>query len=361
MKAKDTKNVKRRRLILASLVVAAAAVIAPLGGYVYVAVAQPSEQQAGTVELASDAWSENNPRSEYWREARKGVSGTTTVQGLQTGVLINAGGENFRQFRNGPVSTYGPWLLGISLLAIAIVFSLTGGQKLASSPSGKRVPRWSVIDRTMHWTMATLFIVLTITGLSLLFGRAVLIPLMGPEGFSAWASLAKIIHNWSGPIFLIALISVVVTWIPRNIPDKRDFEWFRKGGGMLGKHVPAGRMNGGEKAWFWFIATAGIAVGVTGVLMILPTFFADRSLMQILLVVHAGLALVWIAISFGHIYLGTIGVEGALEGMTRGHVSAEWAEQHHDLWYEDVKSEEFVPQDQDGSKGGVASQPGSPA
>ncbi len=49
-------------------------------------------------------------------------------------------------------------------------------------------------------------------------------------------------------------------------------------------------------------------------------------------------ALILISVSFGHIYLGTIGVEGTLESMTTGYVDATWAKAHHDHWYEEMSA-----------------------
>lgn len=365
METRSAKSVSIRRMLLAGVLVVVAAMLVPLTGYVYVAMAQQSPQQEAQGDPARDAWNETNPRSEYWREVRASTVGKTRASGKEAGVLIQSGGENYRQLRNGPISTYGPWVLGLTLLGIGAVFALTGGTSVEKPLSGKRVPRWNGFDRFIHWVMAILFITLAITGLSLLFGRAVLIPVMGPEGFAAWASVAKVIHNYSGPVFLASLIVIVLIWARYNIPDKTDFDWLFKGG-LFGRHVPSGKLNGGEKIWFWFNATFGLAVAVTGTLMVLPTFIESREFMQNSLLIHASLSLLWIAASFGHIYMGTAGVEGALDGMTKGHVSSEWAEQHHDLWYEEVKSDEYVPDDSDqvkggGSKGGVASQPGSPA
>jgi len=233
--------------------------------------------------------------------------------------------------------------LAFILLAIGLVLAITGGTDVEKPLSGKRVPRWTAFERFLHWLVAVLFFGLAVTGLSLLFGRAVLIPVLGPEGFSAWASLAKIIHNYSGPLFVVAVVLMVVVWLKYNIPTKIDFQWFYKGG-LTGGHAPSGRMNGGEKAWFWFNATAGIAVCVTGVILVLPNLFEGRGLNSTSLLIHAALAILWTGITFGHIYMATAGAKGSLEGMIKGDVSSEWAEQHHDLWYEEMKQEglEFV-------------------
>ncbi|MGM0657361.1 MAG: formate dehydrogenase subunit gamma [Pseudomonadota bacterium] len=337
---------KSKRILMGSALVLVAALVVPLTGYVYVAVAQPQ------IESSAD-WQETNPRSEIWREVRQGNQGYSAVKGPEANVLIDNGGQNFRQIRNGPVATFGPWLLAIMLLGVAGMFVLSGGgQKVEKPLSGKRVPRWSAYVRVVHWIMAIAFLLLLITGLSLLFGRAVLIPLMGAEGFSAWALAAKYIHNYSGPVFAVTLILLVVSMMRDNMPSKVDVDWFLKGG-FAGKHVPTGKLNAGEKLWFWFNAVGGLVVAISGIVLILPNIFEARSTMQIALLVHAGLALLYIGGSFVHMYMGTLGARGALDAITKGHVSSEWAEQHHDLWYDDVKKEgkEFVSEDDEGGQG----------
>lgn len=345
MSEKTATRSKSRRILVGAALVLVAAMVVPLTGYVYVAVAQPQ------IETAAD-WQETNPRSEYWREARQGTEGYSAVKGPAANVLIDNGGQNFRQIRNGPISTFGPWVLAIMLLGVAGMFVLSGGgQKVEKPLTGKRVPRWSAYIRVVHWIMAIAFLLLLVTGLSLLFGRAVLIPLMGAEGFSAWAIAAKNIHNYTGPVFAVTLVLLVLSMMRDNMPSKVDIDWFLKGG-FAGKHVPTGKLNAGEKLWFWFNAVGGLVVAISGLVLILPNIFEARSTMQIALLVHAGLALLYIGGSFIHMYMGTLGARGALDAITKGHVSSEWAEQHHDLWYEEVRKDgqEFVS-DEDDARG----------
>jgi len=194
----------------------------------------------------------------------------------------------------------------------------------------------------VHWYTAILFIVLAITGLSLLFGRAVLIPIMGREAFGAYAQFAKDLHNYTGPLFSLGVLAIILFWFRDNLPEWRDLEWLKKGGGMgrNAEHVPAGRMNAGEKVWFWFILTFGVLVIASGYVLDFPNFGQDRGTMQAAHVVHTVLAMAWIALALGHIYIGTLGTEGALEGMATGKVSEEWAEQHHELWLREKREQE---------------------
>jgi len=96
----------------------------------------------------------------------------------------------------------------------------------------------------------------------------------------------------------------------------------------------------------------GIAVCVSGLALDAATFQLNpnvpgysptRENLQFANIVHAIAAVTWLWVMLGHIYLGTVGVEGALEGMWYGHVDANWARQHHDLWYERIKDRQSEP------------------
>jgi len=301
----------------------------PLGGYLYATL-----QPAAVAQEVSDT----NPRANYWRAVREGVTGYTAVQGQETNVLIQNGGQNWRSLRNGPIANYGGYLMGAALAVIALFFLVRGRIKLDKPRTGRKIRRWNAFERFVHWCTAALFITLGITGLSMLFGRLVLIPLLGPKGFSVWAGLAIDLHNYLGPVFAGFLTIIVLMWMRHNFPIKADLDWFKQGGGIVGKgHPSAGRLNGGEKVWFWFIATVGIAVCVSGLVMNFPNFDQSRDTMQLANLVHGALSMLWIAFFLGHAYIGTLGTEGALEGMTTGEVDETWAKQHHDLWYEEVK------------------------
>lgn len=327
-------GVHRRAMLWSLLGMAVAAMVLPLGGYVYVGF---SEAQA------QSTWQEQNPRSDMWGAVRRDNAGYTAVAGQEAGVLIQTEGQLWREIRNGPVASIMPWVMLAAIVAVLLVYLIAGQNKLKERPSGRMVPRWALWERTLHWTTATLFILMAITGLSMLFGRAVLIPLLGIEGFAAYAMFAKSLHNYVGVFFTACVLVMILAWIWWNIPNKTDLQWFKRGGGYIkDKHPPAGRANGGEKLWFWFIAIVGGAVCVTGLILDFPGFGQTRQTMQIANVIHAVASIAWISLFFGHAYIGTLGTEGAIEGMTTGEVSAEWAKQHHDQWYEKVKDRERV-------------------
>jgi formate dehydrogenase subunit gamma len=310
-------------------VILVGAVALPLGSYVYTGI-QPAHAQA--VE-------DTNPRANYWRAVRGGDQGYTAVPGQEANVLMQNGGQNWRQYRNGILANYGGWALFALGLVILLFFGLRGRINIAEGRAGMTIMRWSSWERFVHWYTAILFVILTITGLSMLFGRAVLIPLLGPRGFAAWADIGMGLHNVLGPAFSIGVVVMILMWIPRNLPEKGDGEWLSKFGGMFSdkEHPPSGRVNAGEKIWFWIIATVGVAVIVTGFILDFPNYGQTRETMQLANIIHGALALVWVGVWLGHAYLGTVGTEGTLEGMTTGYVDANWAKQHHDQWYEEMR------------------------
>ncbi len=280
-----------------------------------------------------------SPGADLWRAVRGAEAGDSQVKGVESAVLINSAGEQWRQFRTDRRLRYG----GLALIAIvgllALFYAVRGSIKLEQGNSGQRVARWSRFERTMHWYTATLFVIMAITGLSLSFGRLVLIPLLGPEGFGAYAQLARIAHNYLGPLFFIGVLLIILTWMRYSFPAKGDLKWFLQGGGVIrNSHPSAGRFNAGEKLWFWIICTVGVAVCITGLILDFPNYEQTRETMQQSNVIHTIASLIWIGVFLGHAYLGTLGTAGALEGMTGGQVDVNWAKQHHDRWYEEVQN-----------------------
>ena len=276
-----------------------------------------------------------NPRAEFWREVRQGTPGYTAVSSAGHQVLIDNSGENWREVRNLLFIKLTPWVMGVVFAAIAIFHLINGGDKLEQPRTGIMLYRYSLGERLLHWFTATLFIILAITGLSILLGRAGLLPLLGHGPFAAYLAYAKLVHNWSGPFFLVGLLVMFVVWLRDNYINKLDIIWFKNMGGMIGKspRPHAEKNNGGEKAWFWLIAFFGLGVGISGVVLDFPLWNQSRGVMQLSLVVHTVIAVFFVTASFGHIYMGTLGSEGAFEGMWRGSVDSSWAKQHSDLWF----------------------------
>jgi formate dehydrogenase subunit gamma len=340
----DTQSGKRHhRIIVWSLLsLVALTLLLPLIPY---AVAYVSPEAGGVP----------NPATGLWRAVRNGDVGTTQVQGVDSGALINEHGETWRQFRMNQLIPLGAMLMG-SVLALIVLFYLVHGPlRLQGGPSGKKIQRFTVFERTAHWFTVSLFWLLALTGLILLYGRFVLIPVLGPEGFGLTASACKEAHNLFGPMFLIAILMLFVTFVKDNIYARGDMTWLLKGGGMLGGgHVSAGRFNAGEKIWFWIAVLGGLVLSASGLVLDMAVFGQGREVMAISHVLHGIAALVVITVSFGHIYLGTAGVEGTLDSMTNGYVDEAWAKSHHDRWYAEVKAAEGATEETAEAGGGSA-------
>ncbi len=296
---------------------------------------------AGVFYWQTNAADVSNPRANFWRVVREGVPGFTKVTTAGHHILIVNSGENWREFRNAFLTPFAQWIIGGALVVMGLFYWRVGPDKLAKPRSGVRVERYTQRERVLHWYTAAVFVIMGLTGLGLLLGRIFLIPVLGHSADSFILQTAKVLHNYFGPLLLIGILLEFISWVRYNIPKKMDLEWFKSMGGALG-HGPrphTGKVNGGEKGWFWAMTVFGIAVGITGVLLDFPIWGQTRFTMQISHAIHAVVAVLFVTFSLGHIYMGTIGVEGVFEGMWTGTVDAVWAQQHSDLWYEEVTHE----------------------
>ena len=289
------------------------------------------------------------PGAELWREVRQRdgeVSGTTQVRSPGAEVLVNVSGQAWREYRMQELIPIASAAIGIVLLVIVVFRLLRGRISLSEGRSGLRILRFTGSQRAAHWTTAILFSVLGLTGLTLLLGRNFLIPVIGAEAFSNIAVVAKFLHDYLGPLFMFALTWLFVLFVKDNIPTPSiDLQWLLKGGGLFGKHAHSDRYNAGEKLWFWLAAVFGLAVIISGMVLDFPIFGQTRATMEFYHWVHSISAVVLIVVSFGHIYMGTAAMEATFEVMQTGYCDANWAKEHHDLWYEKVKdSAEPIPQ-----------------
>jgi formate dehydrogenase subunit gamma len=287
-----------------------------------------------------------SPGSDLWREVRQRdlpLSGITQIQGVDSGVLINADGDRWARFRIEKPVRYAPIVLLVVLAILVLFYALRGRVGIEGGLSGRMVKRFSDYERVVHWTLAIVFLFLALTGLILLLGRTMLIPLFGHHLFSLLASASKESHNLFGPIFLVSLIMMVVSFARRNIYEKGDLTWLLKGGGFIGKgHVSGGFFNMGEKSWYWMVILIGLAISISGLILVSPNFGQGRVLMAISNVVHVIGAIILIAVSLGHMYMGSIGTEGSIEAMKSGYVDINWVEAHHDRWARQVKENDEV-------------------
>lgn len=289
-----------------------------------------------------------------YRIVKEGRQNYSSLPAREAGVLIQpkvrfpgqahatTAGEAWRNYRNGPLTQIGGWMLVVAVLGIAVVYLVFGTVKLKERPSGRVIERFTSLERIAHWTTAISFILLALTGITMLFGRYIILPLFGPSLFGWFSFACKNIHNFVGPVFTVALVVVFLIFVKDNLAEATDVRWLTRLGGIFGnENVSSGRFNAGEKLWFWGgVVLLGLFVSSSGFVlnMLIPGFDYTRGNMQIANVVHLISAVIFMSIALGHIYMGTLGMEGAYTAMATGYVDDEWAKEHHDLWYDDIQS-----------------------
>ena len=291
-----------------------------------------------------------------WRDVGKGVAGYSSLpvhEAPEAGVLIQPfveypgsrltnAGEAWRQVRNNWIIPYGGSLLFIVALAIAIFYWRKGEIPLHGTPTGRQIERFTPFERAAHWSNAIAFVILSISGLVMAFGKFILQPVIGDTLFGWLTYALKNAHNFAGPLFAVSLVVVFFTFVKDNLPAKGDLVWLLKGGGILsGKEVPSHRFNAGEKVVFWGgVFLLGAVVVASGFVLdkIVPGMVYERGTMQVAHMVHAVATVLMMAMFLGHIYIGTIGMEGAYGAMRTGYVDETWAKEHHELWHADIQA-----------------------
>jgi len=263
------------------------------------------------------------------------IQGRGTLPDARSQVLEQPAGRDWRQFHQVTLRWIGAVAI-LGMLAILVLFYLIRGMvRIEAGRSGRTLVRFNAFERFVHWMTATCFIVLAVSGLNITFGKELLAPWISPEAFASWSQLAKYAHNYLSFPFTLGVVLMFLMWIAWNFPSGVDLEWIREGGGIVGsKHPPARRFNAGQKMIYWVVVLGGGAAAITGYLLMFPFYATDVAGMQLAQMVHGIVGVVFIAIMLAHIYIGTIGMQGAFEAMGKGEVDVNWAQQHHSLWLE---------------------------
>ena len=261
------------------------------------------------------------------------VEGRIDIPDTRASVLIQPAGRTWDYFHEVLLHWVGAIVILGTIGALGAAYLIIGRIRISGGRSGHKVPRFNGFERFSHWLTATSFVILGLTGLNITFGKMLLMPVIGQEAFSGLSQVAKYTHNFVSFSFVAGLVLIVVIFLKDNFPQKVDLDWVRQGGGFIkSKHAPAGRFNLGEKLVFWFSLAAGVAVSVSGYLLLFPFSLTEIAGMQIAQVVHAVVAVLFVALILAHIYIGTLGMEGAFEAMGSGEVDLNWAKEHHDIW-----------------------------
>ena len=327
----------------------------------------------------------NSSDADIWRALREGHTGNVSIPDKKAGQLIRGAPERLRTeaevraamrnqaddgsiaawvaLRESLVGRYGAYAMGGTLALLALFFLIRGRIKVEHGLSGRLIERFTSIERIGHWLLAISFIILAITGLNLLYGRQALIPLLGPEAFAGIAYFGKLTHNYVAFAFMAGLVLIFVNWFRYNLPPPRDLKWLLLAGGLFtkGVHPSAKKFNAGQKIIFWLVILGGVSISLSGIALMFPfqtAMFAKTFAflngfgfdlpqtvspiqeMQYQSLWHAVMALFLICVALAHIYIGSIGMEGAIDAVASGQVDENWAKEHHDLWVEEVKAAE---------------------
>ena len=291
-------------------------------------------QQPTSVDPTARAVSEQQLLKQF-----KTIQGRGSIPDTKSYTIEQPAGRDWRHFHEVTLR----WIGGVAILGILgllVVFYLWRGMvRIENGRSGHTIVRFNAAERFVHWMTASCFVILALSGLNITFGRALLLPLMSPEGFTTWSEWAKYAHNYLSFPFTLGVILIFLTWVAGNIPNRVDVEWFRRAGGLVGHdRPPAYRFNGGQKLIYWIVVLGGGAIAISGYLLMFPFYGTDIQTMQSAEIAHGVIAMLFIAAMLGHIYIGTIGMEGAFEAMGAGTVDVNWAKEHHNLWFEEVRA-----------------------
>jgi formate dehydrogenase subunit gamma len=258
-----------------------------------------------------------------------------------------------------PPQVYGLWAMAGTFAILFAFLGLRGRVPIEPGWGGMTIQRFTGFERACHWLLALSFLGLAATGFAQLYA-AVLRPLLAPDTLAALQPAGTPLHNGLAFVFTLTLAVVFLLWLRHSFPGWRDAVWFGKAGGMLikGSTPSAGKFNGGQKILFWLIVLGGLGLIMTGVALLtpyrtglvsktfgllasagftLPTDAADLTPAQEVHYArlwHGALAIGLVCVAMVHVYMRTLGIQGALSAMTSGQIDVNRARQQHRLWAE---------------------------
>ena len=273
------------------------------------------------------------------------ITGRISIPDTMASSLIQPAGRDWRDFQRSKLPIIGGVAI-LGMIALLAIFLMVRGRiRVDHGFSGTKILRFASFERFTHWLTASCFIVLALSGLNISFGRILIMPLFGAEAFATMSGWAKIAHDYLAFPFMLGLAIMFLIWIKDNIPGKLDWQWLKQGGGILpnGKHPPARRFNAGQKGIFWIVIIGGALMSVSGWFMLFPYLPANVTALQFWTVIHAVIAMLFIAAMLAHIYIGSVGMEGAFDAMGTGEVDLNWAKEHHSLWVAEEQAKGRAP------------------
>ncbi len=309
-----------------------------------------SAQQPTKVNPTADAVQEQQLLDALKSSGNPAVTGRISIPDQRAGSLILPAGRDWQQWRQTTLPRLGAISIVGMTIVLLIFLAVKGRIKVDAGLSGQQVERFNSVERFAHWLTATAFVILALSGLNITFGRQLLMPVVGADAFTAISQLAKYLHNYMSFAFVIGLVMMFVQWVIFNIPTIRDIRWIAAGGGIFGKtHPPAAKFNAGQKFVFWVTILGGATMAVSGYVMLFPFYTVPAAIpgnlsaftmtvegLQTMSWLHGLVGMLMIAMIVAHIYIGTVGMQGAFWSMGTGKVDSNWARQHHSVWAEGV-------------------------
>ena len=195
------------------------------------------------------------------------------------------------------------------------------GPKSFSHAKGK-VLFFGAVTRFIHWVVAFSFTVLVITGLMVVFAKAL--------GGGAMVLQARHFHVAAALVFSIFAVPMFLIWIKDMLPAPYDIEWLLMIGGYLSKEkrpIPAGKFNAGQKTWFWLATLGGAVMAWTG--WYIYGLGATTRELRLYVLIHGYLAAVLVGFFIIHLYMSLFAIKGALGSMLTGYKPKEEVEILH--------------------------------
>jgi formate dehydrogenase subunit gamma len=307
-------------------------ILAALAVLLTLSLAAPAEaQQPSRVNPTADSVKEE----QLLNALRPGqtVQGRVSIPDGNAANLIAPGNRDWRATHQGILTWVGALsILGMTGILLAF-YAVKGRLRTKAGPAGRTITRFNGFERFTHWLTATTFLVLAVSGLNITFGKFVIQPWLGDAAFGPWSQFAKFCHNYLAWPFMLGLVLMLLIWIKDNIPNGRDVAWLKAGGGFFGdQHPEAERFNAGQKIVFWSVILGGAIMSISGLILLFPFQWTGLDGMQTSNIAHGVVGMLLVAAMLAHIYIGSIGMEGAFDAMGSGEVDVNWAREHHGVW-----------------------------
>lgn len=217
----------------------------------------------------------------------------------------------------------------------------------------RRVVRFDILERAVHWSTAGLFAILMATGLALYF------PSVG--ALVGRRELVAQIHLWTGIVLPVPLLAGVLgPWGRTLRRDVKRFNWWSAGEirwlrtlGRQGGPV-SDKFNPGQKLNAIFVGTAIVVMFATGFVLRWIGLFR-LSWRTGATDVHDIFALAIFVVVAGHLIFA-LTHRDALRSMFRGWVSEAWARRHASSW---AAEESALGQTTGGNTASTSAGPGS--